>query len=291
MSRPRFRCHVDTCSGAGTSVSGTVYDPAGKNPIPHAFVFVPADPNGQIPVITPGAKTCDTCDLPIGSYVAATTSDATGSFALHGVPTGAHVPFVVQIGKWRREVFVSTASCQNTVLSASDTHLPTSQAQGDMPAMALLTGEVDDLGCLLSRFGVDHGEYTSPHAGGRIDVYQGMHTWAVTPRACRAGRQETARTRAAPSGVRRRASNRTTSCSSLAKATSSTGRGTRASGDGGFNLTAAGKQAMHDWLGEGGKVFATHFHYTWFMNGPSDFQGLASWKGTPSGRCPATRRS
>ena len=132
--------------GAGTSIGGTVYDPAGKNPIPHAFVFVPADPNGQIPVITPGAKTCDTCDLPIGSFVAATTSDATGSFALHGVPTGAHVPFVVQIGKWRREVFVSTASCQNTVLSASDTRLPTSQAQGDMPAMALLTGAVDDLG-------------------------------------------------------------------------------------------------------------------------------------------------
>jgi hypothetical protein len=36
---------------------------------------------------------------------------------------------------------------------------------------------------------------------------------------------------------------------------------------------------MHDWLNEGGKVFATHFHYTWFMNGPPDFQGVASWRG------------
>ena len=47
----------------------------------------------------------------------------------------------------------------------------------------------------------------------------------------------------------------------------------------GFNVTAASKQVLHDWLGEGGKVFATHFHYTWFMNGPPDFQGLATWKG------------
>ena len=131
-----------------------MYDPAGKNPIPHAFVFVPADPNGQIPVIIPGARTCETCDFPIGSYVAATISDATGSFSLHGVPTGTHVPLLVQIGKWRREVFVTTTSCQNTALPAADTHLPASQAQGDLPAMAPLTGGVDDLGCFLSRIGI-----------------------------------------------------------------------------------------------------------------------------------------
>ena len=45
------------------------------------------------------------------------------------------------------------------------------------------------------------------------------------------------------------------------------------------NVTKAGKQALHDWLNEGGKVFATHFHYTWFQNGPADFQDVANWKG------------
>ena len=45
------------------------------------------------------------------------------------------------------------------------------------------------------------------------------------------------------------------------------------------NVTKAGKQALHDWLNEGGKVFATHFHYTWFQNGPPDFQAVANWKG------------
>jgi hypothetical protein len=284
---PDLRCHVDTCSGAGTSISGTVYDPAGKNPIPHAFVFVPADPAGQIPTITPGASTCDTCGLPIGSYVAATISDATGSFSLHGVPTGTHVPLVVQIGKWRREVFVTTTSCQNTMLSAADTHLPTSKAQGDLPAMALLTGAVDDLGCLLSRMGIDHGEYTSPHGGGRIDVYQGMQYVGVDAPGLSSGTAGNCGNSSCPlwSSMASLESYDIVLLACEGNVFDGTGDAGPA-GDGGFNLTTAGKQAMHDWLGEGGKVFATHFHYTWFMNGPSDFQGLASWKGYSIGTLP-----
>jgi hypothetical protein len=280
---PDLRCHVDACSGPGTSISGTVYDPAGKNPIPHVFVFVPTDPNGQIPAITPGADTCGSCDVPIGSYVTATMSSATGSFSLTGVPTGTHVPIVFQIGKWRREVFVSTTSCQNTALTAADTHLPASRAQGDMPAMALLTGGLDDLGCFLSRVGIDHGEYTSPHGGGRIDVYQGLNQAGNGP--------------GLSTGTAGNCTN--TSCplwSSKASleaydivllacegntfdSTVSTVDSGLTFGGSGSNVTAASKQAMHDWLDEGGKVFATHFHYTWFMNGPPDFQGVAAWKG------------
>jgi len=58
-------------------------------------------------------------------------------------------------------------------------------------------------------------------------------------------------------------------------------------GGGSANVTKAGKQAMHDWLDEGGKVFATHFHYTWFKNGPPDFQSVATWLGSSvgSGTC------
>ena len=57
----------------------------------------------------------------------------------------------------------------------------------------------------------------------------------------------------------------------------------------------AAKQAMHDWLNEGGKVFATHFHYTWFKNSPAaDFQNVATWLGSSAGtgapRVPQTTR-
>ena len=38
--------------------------------------------------------------------------------------------------------------------------------------------------------------------------------------------------------------------------------------------------ALHDWLDEGGKVFASHYHYTWFKDGPPDFKNVATWLGT-----------
>jgi hypothetical protein len=34
---------------------------------------------------------------------------------------------------------------------------------------------------------------------------------------------------------------------------------------------------MHDWLDEGGRVLAVHYGSTWFRNGPSDFQSVATW--------------
>ena len=32
---------------------------------------------------------------------------------------------------------------------------------------------------------------------------------------------------------------------------------------------APAMENMHTWLDEGGKVFATHYHYTWFKDGPA----------------------
>ncbi len=278
-----LRCHVDTCSGSGTSISGTVYDPAGKNPIPHVFVFVPTAPSG-IPAITLGANTCDTCDLPIGSYVTATMSDATGKFTLTGVPTGAQVPLVLQLGKWRREILVATTSCQNTALPAGQAHLPRNRSEGDMPAMALLTGGLDDLGCFLTRMGIDPAEYGAPHSGGRLDVYQGLGVVGSNGPGLSNGTAGNCTNTNCPLWA---------SKASLEKydivLLACEGDTFDSTVDGGLlgggnaNVTAAAKQAMHDWLGEGGKVFATHFHYTWFMNGPSDFQGVASWLGTSLG--------
>jgi hypothetical protein len=274
-----LRCHVDTCAGTSTSISGTVYDPAGKNPIPHVFVFVPTAATA-LPTITWGAKTCDTCSLPIGSYVTATMTDATGKFTLTGVPTGTAVPLVLQIGKWRRQFPVGTTSCQNTTIPAGQARLPRNRKEGDMPEMALLTGGLDDIGCFLTRVGIDAMEYGGPGSGGALDVYQGLSVGGLS------GPQLS-------NGVAGNCTN--TNCPLWGSKASlerydivvlgCEGDTFDATVDGGLlagglsNVTATAKQAMHDWLGEGGKVFATHFHYTWFMNGPSDFQGVASWLG------------
>ncbi len=172
-------------AGCTTSLSGTVYDPAGKNPLYNVVVFVPNDPAGKLPAITPGTKTCSSCDVSIGDYVAATTTDAKGHFTLSGVPAAANVPFVVQIGKWRREVFLPQVNkCTNNPVPAASSRLPKNRSEGDMPQMALLTGGADQLGCFLAQIGIDAKEFSSPHGGGRLDVYQGA---GGGPRGSRAG--------------------------------------------------------------------------------------------------------
>jgi hypothetical protein len=267
---PDLRCHVDSCPTfvGGTSISGKVYDPAGVNPLPHVFVYVPVDPS-VLPAITPGAKSCDSCGTPIGAYVAATVTDATGSFVLKGVPTGK-IPVVFQIGKWRRQVPVTTTSCADTPVTAALSRLPRSKSEGDMPQMAMLLGAADNLGCFLPAVGVDRTEFTAPGAGGRVDVYSGSGT--TTAPGLTGGTAGDCTTSSCPLWSSRAALERydlvLLGCEG---------------GEYADTKPAASVQAMHDWLVEGGKVLATHFEYTWFKNGPADFQNVATWLGASSG--------
>ena len=88
-------CKVDNnCSnGKATTITGKVYDPAGKNPLYNISVYVPNDPS-KLATITPGTNTCMPC-MPISDYVALTQTAADGSFTLTDVPSG-NVPLVIQ---------------------------------------------------------------------------------------------------------------------------------------------------------------------------------------------------
>jgi hypothetical protein len=252
-------------SGCTTSLSGTVYDPAGANPLYNVVVFVPNDPMGKLPAIQTGTHSCNTCDVSIGDYVAATVSDANGNFTLKNVPATTNVPLVVQTGKWRREVFLpKVTACSNTAVAAADSRLPRSKSEGDLPQMALLTGGCDDTACFLQNVGIADSEFTSPGAGGRLDIYQGVGGAAFsngTPGACNVdGCPLWASTASLePYDI------------VLLSCECATHDETK---------PVAAKQALHDWLSEGGKVFASHYHYTWFQNGPTDFQGVATWLGS-----------
>jgi hypothetical protein len=241
----------------------------------------------------------------VGDYVSATLTDTTGAFTLKNVPVGKNVPLVLQIGKWRRLMTVpNVPDCKTTTLPSSGTgmaRLPRNQQEGSMPQMALLTGGLDDLGCFLFKVGIDPKEYSAPGAGGRLDIYQGVGGTSITGAAVKAPALST--------GTAGNCTN--TSCPLWASTKSFEAYdivflacegntydpdenpdgggmgGGLLGGGGGPNVTKAGKQAMHDWLNEGGKVFATHFHYTWFKNGPPDFQSVATWLGYSigSGTC------
>jgi hypothetical protein len=274
-------CYVPP--GCTTSISGTVFDPAGNTPLYNVAVFVPNSPAGTLPSIALGTKTCNTCDVPIGNYVAVTTTDAKGHFTLTGVPATTHVPIVVQTGKWRREIFLSSVTaCQDNAQPNGTLRLPRSRKDGvvaDLPQMALVTGGADDLGCFMRSMGIDPSEFSAPHAGGRLDIYQGAGGGSLFGIPIGGAPGLTGGGAGNCSGA---------SCPLWATKSALESydivllacEGTETL----TNKPTAGLNALHDWLGEGGKVFATHFHYVWFKDSPqTDFQGVATWLGVSSG--------
>jgi hypothetical protein len=272
-----WRCSVNaSCGSSPTTLTGKVYDPAGKNPLYNVVVFIPNDAS-KLPTIAPGTHTCNTCDTSVGDYVAVATTDATGSFTLTDVPTGKGVPVVVQIGKWRRLVSVDTKDCATTAAPAGALRLPRNRSEGSIPQMALLTGGFDNLGCFPAAIGLDPKEYSAPHGGGSLDVYQGLNT----PLGATIGNGP-----GLSGGTAGNCTNANCPLWSTKPDLEAYDLVLLACEGDEANQTkpASAMQAMHDWLDEGGKVFATHFHYTWFKNSPSpDFQNVATWLGTSVG--------
>jgi hypothetical protein len=178
-----LQCNQVQCDGgATTSISGTVLDPAGLNPVYNAVVFVP-------PTSTPLADfkkgvSCDTCADQQTSLISVTTGPD-GTFKLLDVPVVATgTPVVIQIGRWRREILVDVKACQDNPVAKTQTHLPQTHTQtgdqvndlrDDIPQMAISTGSADPFECLLVKMGIATSEFVNPTTdttGGRIHYYR-----------------------------------------------------------------------------------------------------------------------
>src|SRR5579883_2744013 len=73
-----LQCKVDLqCSGQGkpqTTLTGTVYDPAGNLPLYNVYVYIP---NAMPDPIKPGNPTCTNCEAPAsGNPIIGTLTDA-----------------------------------------------------------------------------------------------------------------------------------------------------------------------------------------------------------------------
>ncbi|HEX2869758.1 MAG TPA: carboxypeptidase regulatory-like domain-containing protein, partial [Polyangiaceae bacterium] len=159
-----LKCKVMDCpadsSPSTTTVSGKVYDPAGRVPLYNAVVYIVEDPKTTLKPLGQRVK-CESCSEHFpktAMAVALTKSD--GSFRLTDVPAGKDIPLVIQLGKWRRVVEIDVAPCTDNPLTAEKTRLPRNSTEGDLPKIAVTTGGSDALECLLKKIGVDESEFT-----------------------------------------------------------------------------------------------------------------------------------
>jgi hypothetical protein len=169
-----IECNVVDCGAMSlppTSISGTVFAPNGTLPLNGVNVYVPRDP---LPPFVEGA-TCDRCESSLpGSPVVQTTSDAAGNFRLDNVPAGADIPLVITTGKWRRQITIpSVSQCSDNTVGAAETRLPATKAEGDIPKIAITTGDADSMECLARKLGIADAEITNNAGSGRIHLYAG----------------------------------------------------------------------------------------------------------------------
>jgi len=171
-----------------TSLTGKVYDPAGNNPLYHVFVYVANNPDDPNLKTFPAGISCDVCGASAaGSPLLSegdqfgTYTEVDGSFTLKNVPVGKGITLVIQLGRWRRvfKVDVDTP-CAETPIQDKTLLMPSKQSQGNIPLMAMVTGKVDSLECVLRKMGIDKSEFTNPAAGGRVQFYLGSDKTGTT---------------------------------------------------------------------------------------------------------------
>jgi hypothetical protein len=268
-----LRCDLTTCTegpctqppcdaGARTTISGTVYDPAGKVPLYNVIVYVP---NSPPPPMTTGAS-CDICGQQIMNPVSSTLTDTAGNFTLDA-PVGDNIPLVIQIGKWRRQITIPTIPrCANTALTDREqTSLPSSKAEGDIPLIAITTGGADSMECLPRRMGIEDAEFTDNAGTGRIHLYGGVTT-----------NEENTATSAFDSGAALPAAD------TLWSATDTLDNYDivilSCEGDSNENERPdSARPAMFAYANMGGRVFASHWHHRWISLGPDPFPDTGTW--------------
>ncbi|MFL5307611.1 MAG: carboxypeptidase regulatory-like domain-containing protein [Polyangia bacterium] len=270
-------CMIGTCSepacseleGMKTTLSGTIYDPAGKVPLYNVSVYVP---NRALEPVPEGLS-CDQCNgRASGQPIASALTDAGGHFKMDNPPVGKNIPLVIQIGKWRRQVTIpEIVRCTDNVINDVNlTRLPRNQSEGHLPLIALTTGHSDALECLLRKIGISDGEFTNDAGSGRVHLYTGGGD-LTNPSGAGAG------------------ANALASGAKFSSAATVWGSRTKLAKYDLMMLSCEGSQyasskdpylANVQWFADnGGRIFDDHLHFYWMQHGLPPWPATAQWVG------------
>jgi hypothetical protein len=244
------------CTGnATTSISGKVFAPNGTDPLPNVTVYIP---NDTVQPFTPGVS-CPTVGAPpSGSPLVGAITAVDGSFTLNNAPVGTNIPIVAVSGRWRVQSTVNTTACANTVANLS---MPQNQSQGDIPKIAIASGDVDQVECILRRVGISDSEFTDPTGSGRINIYKGTtNSGAVIDAA-------------------------TPTQASLMENSSTLNQydvlmlPCQGSSVGGVESGTPGATELANFIAfanAGGRIYSSHFSYAWMYKNPP-FNSVVNW--------------
>jgi hypothetical protein len=156
-----------TCKGASTTLTGTVYAPNGTDPLPNIYVYAAAKVNPF-----PPGNYCNKCNAPLDDWFAHTQSSTDGTFTLDlgGVPDGSQISFVVNVGRFRKVTQLPVKACGANTAPKAATTLPGTSADGDIPKIAVSTGNQDHLDQILGVLGITE-----------FDCYEGRKTTTSMP--------------------------------------------------------------------------------------------------------------
>jgi hypothetical protein len=272
------------CDGGSTTISGTVLAPTNMalgygtpDPLPNALVYVP---NGTVQPFSSGVS-CDACGAEVtGSPLVSVASGVDGTFVLPNAPCGTSIPLIIQLGRWRRHITIpNVACCANTALNGDQTRFPRQQNEGgdplnNIPKIAVATGAVDPIECILPKIGIDVSQFSNPGGTGPVQLFQGTGCY-------RQGRFGVV------TGASGAAIDATTPLAEKALWPSA---GTLANYDAVIAdcvdceidqfsstvVTATTQKNVLNYLNAGGRLFASHYSYVWLYN-LSPFSGTASW--------------
>jgi hypothetical protein len=242
-----------------TSVSGKVYAPNGTLPLYNVTVYVPMSPPGPLPE----GLSCGQCstNLP-GGAVASARTDAEGKFKLEGLQPGTDVPIVITTGKWRRQLTVPVvAQCVDNPVQDGVLRLPKNRTEGDIPKIAMVTGGCDPLGCILAKLGLDATEFSSnpadPH---RVIFYTAQ------------GGQAPGTPQAAPTALW----NNLNELKKYDMLINSCECNT-------YETNKTAPDTLRQYADMGGRVFGSHYHYTWARTLVPQWTPTAQWTGSGTG--------
>jgi|GEM_PF-1522740 len=248
------------CPGTTTTtITGFIYAPNGVDPLPNVTVYIP---NAPVDAFTPGVSCPVAGAPPSGDPLVGTTTGVDGKFILTNVPVGATIPIVAVSGRWRIQAQVPmTTACTDTAFSMN---MPKNQTQGDIPKIAIATGSVDQVECVLLKVGIDQSEFTNPGGTGRINLFRGDGS-------SNSG-GSVIDTSTPKESVLMGASDPTNAVLNQYDVLMLPCEG------GNFTRSAQQLANLVAFANAGGRVYASHYAFSWMYNNPP-FNSVATWTG------------